>query len=179
MAIYSPVVFDFDGTMLDSNAIKEQTFYSVVGMDAKSHESMRKILERAKLMQWDRFKILGNYAKDNGLDFNELVNSYNEITYLQIIKCEKRLGIEEFLSKCRGLKFINSATPTEMLRVLVKNSFPNQYFDLVLGDGAAKKVKNLEKIIKNFRIEAKDILVFGDSNDDYEAANLVAVGFMV
>lgn len=169
MSLDLPIVFDFDGTMVHSNELKHEAFFDVVGDDS-AKEIISKVLEKGKVNFWDRYTILQEISATTNLNYIELVQNYNEILQVKLLQCEKRTGIDQFLQDCSGLKIISSATPTSELKKSVKKIFNREKFDLIIGDGAGKKIKNLEFIIKKFSLVPESITVIGDGQDDYESA---------
>ncbi len=171
MSIKSPIVFDFDGTMVHSNEIKEIAFYLAAGIKPKSNKIISGILKEGKVLYWDRFAILEKMSLVLGLNYMELLQKYNEIVVNSLPKCKKREGIDKFLLKCSGKKFINSATPYSFLKSSVDQIFGYGNFDLVLGDGASNKIKNIEIILNEFSLSASSLIIIGDGQDDYETAH--------
>ena len=169
MTIDFPIVFDFDGTMIHSNELKEVTYFDVVG-DVSAEQIISEIIEMGKVSYWDRYIILQKISATLNLNYKNLVQNYNKLLQSNLIKCEKRKGIDQFLLACTGLKVINSATPSAELKKSVKKIFSRQKFDLIVGDGAARKIKNLEFIIKKLSVAPDSIIVIGDGKDDYDSA---------
>src|SRR5262245_33711262 len=116
------VVFDFDGTLVNSNAIKRQVFFDVVADDAGGAARMRAILARNT---GDRYTLLAAYADEAASagvrcsrELDELVNAYSERADTLIAEAPEMPGATALLRtlRQRGLRlFISSATPTANL----------------------------------------------------------------
>ncbi|MDA9806243.1 HAD hydrolase-like protein [Alphaproteobacteria bacterium] len=170
MSINFPIVFDFDGTMVHSNELKEKAFFLAVYNGHRSNKIINKILAKGKVLYWDRHIILKKISESLDLSYIELLQSYNELLDSMLPKCQKREGIDEFLKQSNGLKIINSATPTTHLVRNISKIFPNEKFDLIMGNGSSKKIKNLEFIINKFSLVSNNLIIIGDGQDDYESA---------
>ena len=176
MQIKHHVIFDFDGTMIHSNRAKEKAFFDIVN-DEASNDVVRSILKKGKALSWDRFEIIKEISTTLNLKYNILADHYDTHSHKMLLECEKRKGIDEFLVSCVGLKIINSATPTSQLKKVVNEIFYDESFDVVLGDGAGRKIMNLNSLMDRFLLTPESTIIIGDGQDDYDLAKYFSCTF--
>ena len=176
MQIKHHVIFDFDGTMIHSNQAKEKAFFDIVD-DTVSSDVVRSILKKGKVLSWDRFKIIKEISTTLNLKYSSLLDDYDAHSHKMLVECEKREGIDKFLVNCAGLKMINSATPTPQLKKVVNEVFYEESFDVVLGDGAGRKIMNLNSLMDRFPLTSENTIIIGDGQDDYDLAEYFGYTF--
>ena len=99
----STVVFDFDGTLVDSNAIKRRGFFDVVADEPASAARMQAVLTTA---QGDRYTIFESYVASRSAsgfkwpDADALVMRYSDYVDARVSKAPEMPGASEML---RGL----------------------------------------------------------------------------
>jgi phosphoglycolate phosphatase-like HAD superfamily hydrolase len=179
------VVLDFDGTLVDSNAIKRAAYYRLfpAGQDVTalidgvlvSHyeESRYRILERI-LVALRRNSI--PVAGDAGLD--ALARRYDDIVRDGAKRCPEIPGAGELL-RALGRRFtlyLSSTTPMESLRDIVACRGWTSFFRAMYGY-PAEKTATLREIIAREHITADKLVVFGDGESDRTSAGSVGCGF--
>ncbi|MEX2491426.1 MAG: HAD-IA family hydrolase [Nitrospirales bacterium] len=184
------IVFDFDGTLVDSNDIKLQTFYEVT----KSHDPTGTIIAHIlkQSPNKDRYEIFqafvqelftkdGTVLPDNSAAFaTQWAQDYTVTCEKAIAACDEVLGTSETFKWIFGQHipiFINSRTPTATLKRLVTLRSLHSYITEVYG-APASKAENLRHIQNQTQAKSKDILFVGDSEDDREAALEVGCHFV-
>jgi phosphoglycolate phosphatase-like HAD superfamily hydrolase len=118
------VVFDFDGTLVDSNAIKRQTFFAIASQHPGGMAVMAEILEAPR---GDRAAIWADYsvrmqAAVPGLDAKSLVREYSDLTDQRVAAAPAMPGAHTLLQRLRscGLTLhLSSATPLDNLRTIL------------------------------------------------------------
>ena len=165
------VVFDFDGTLLLSNAVKEESFYAIAEAFPGGGERMRAIL---KSRPGDRSAILKQFADamQVGDRADDLIARYTSICSARIMLCPERPGASSALAALRaaGIRLcVNSSTPIQPLRAIAAARFPAATFDDVFG-GYGCKLDNLRRLAEAAQLRAADIAMVGDGSDDAEAA---------
>ncbi|WP_413682941.1 HAD family hydrolase [Prochlorococcus sp. MIT 1011] len=177
------VFFDFDGTILDTNDIKLDTFYEVV----KDIDNGKKYLNDLLNMPdtGDRFDIFKKLAKI--IDFNnssiierDLISKYTLITNQKISIAREVEGVSCFIKSLFHagiLVFISSATPELYLKNLVNIRNFSKYICDVYGSPKEKE-DHIRFIMKRKRILPKEILYIGDSQVDFDAAMTVGCEFI-
>jgi pyrophosphatase PpaX len=184
------IVFDFDGTLVDSNDLKLQTFYEVTEPYDPTGTTITRILKQ--FPNKDRFVIFQALARElftknltvTPKDLGNLAAQWAED---YTIKCEKAIelcqevpGTSEtlqWISKQHIPIFINSRTPTTTLKRLVTLRSLHSYISEVYGAPATKS-ENLRHIQNQTQAKPKEILFVGDSEDDREAAREIDCHFV-
>ncbi len=184
------IVFDFDGTLVDSNDIKHQAFYEVTKSHDPSGSTISRILR--EFPQKDRYEIFQTFARElvaknptRDPDILEKLTTqwaeaYTVTCESAITTCKEVPGTSEILGWIIGHSipiFINSRTPTATLKRLVVVRSLESYFSEIFG-APASKVENLRHIQKQTQLKPHEILFVGDSEDDREAALEVGCQFV-
>lgn len=164
-------VFDFDGTLVPSNVIKEDSFYVVAAAFPGGHEHMQAILSTKP---GDRLVIWSRFAADRGIaeQAGELVGRYTTLCHARILATPERPAASAVLRTLRehGLRlYVNSSTPVEPLRAIAAARFPESVFDGVLG-GYGCKLDNLRRVSEDAQLDPGAIVMVGDGVEDSEAA---------
>ena len=178
------VVFDFDGTLADTNAVKEECMHRVVaGLPCGPAA-----LETARQGGGDRYKVFADVARRvwHGAapeviagKTRVLVESYSNCCTKGIVAAAERRGARSALDalRRRGLpRYVLSATPDRHLReVLIRRGLLAR-LNGALGSSVTKE-KGLLQIIATERVTRDSILLVGDSADDQDAARAIGVKF--
>ncbi|OEJ66117.1 HAD family hydrolase [Magnetovibrio blakemorei] len=182
------VVFDFDGTLYDSNEIKQRAFFDSSSEYAEAHDFLRQLL--ANPDAGDRYAIFREFAAhlvSLGLSDEaapelglKLAKNYSDICFKRISRCKEISGSEATLRSLKqsSLKlYINSATPDEALKALVDSRNISPLFDGILGSSHSKTT-NLIFILHKENIMNDQMIMVGDNNADYQSAINVGCHFI-
>ena len=177
------IALDFDGTIVESNHIKDQAFNSIFSDWPEYQEAM---------MDWhlahnaiDRREKFSYFVKDV-LDLPdqdeliaELTKRFSMLTKQSVIDCPLVQGVMDFLEKfyCRVLVYLLSATPQLSLNEIIEERGLGKYFKEVFG-APIDKVEILKKIMATEKISAGEILFIGDSPEDQQAAASLEIFFI-
>jgi phosphoglycolate phosphatase len=179
------VVFDFDGTLVDSNSVKRACMSKVVATLVGGPAA----LELARAKGGDRYKLFANVvravdpdATPEAVDTQSraLISRYSDCCARGIVAAAERRGARRALAalKARGLRiWINSATPERHLLELLRRRGLGRYLDGARG-GPATKVEILRDIMFLERTSAREMLFVGDGPDDLEAARRLRMPFV-
>ena len=184
------VVFDFDGTLVNSNSIKRESFYSVVKDIQNGEEILNDIFSRN--LNIDRYQTFALFAELASVDNERYISvsnvewglslavNYSRICDERVIKCNEVSGasrvLNELYSEGKRL-FVNSATPTDSLKKIIVHRHLNHFFEKVYG-APSNKIDNLKAIIEVTKLTARSIVVVGDGLDDKSAANELGCHFI-
>ena len=179
------VLFDFDGTLVDSNARKRACMRAIVadlpgGLAA---------LEKARRLGGNRYRLFAEAARL--LDpcgepsaiarrGRALAAAYTRCCARAIAAAPERRGARAALAalKARGIRiWVNSATPHSDLLAIVRGRGLLPWLDGVLG-GPASKTANLRAALKAERVAPRQALMVGDGPDDREAARALGTLFV-
>lgn len=181
------IIFDFDGTLVQSDQIKRRTFFEIV----KGIQSADAILEEllAKFptsprdiifsLLYKQLKKIGSSAIDNRSK-DKWVSDYTDMCERFVVQCPEVKGMTAVLDDLMVRKisvFINSATPEKALISICKRRGIDHYFCDILG-APRQKTENIRFILQEYPVEASDILVIGNGESDRAAAYEHAIDFV-
>jgi phosphoglycolate phosphatase len=181
------VSFDFDGTLVRSNAIKRSAYFEATEM--LGH---RGVLDRIlSSTSGDRRVVLSKYVEElagKGIVpgrrkkewVKRLVREYTRTCVLNISVCPEVAGASKALAALRrsGKKlFLNSATPLAGLLPILEKRGWRRHFDGVYG-AHGNKAAHLRRIIAECAIGTEELLHVGDGEDDRLAAEEVGCRFL-
>lgn len=174
------VVFDFDGTLVDSNPIKRGAFFEVAGAFPNGTARMELILDGAA--DRDRYWIFDAFAQ--GLpcvaDPVELAGRYTRICQERIAAAPEVAGARNALERLRAAGFrlfVNSATPAEPLGELLRLRDLDGLLQASYGAPAGKS-ENLKSICTHYGCSPAEMLVVGDGESDRVAADTMGCHFV-
>jgi phosphoglycolate phosphatase len=173
------VVFDFDGTLVLSNAIKEDAFFAVAGEFPRGRAHMEGIL---KTQCGDRSAIWTRFAAEVGIAARagQLVEKYTALCHARIQACSERAGASATVLalRQRGLRLcVNSSTPGAPLRRLVESRFPIGTFNGIYG-GYGQKLENLRLLCDAALHDPSVVTMVGDGVDDAASAHAFGCHFV-
>ena len=177
------IAFDFDGTLVESNQIKDQAFATIFSQWPEHKETMmkwhlaRNNVDRQEKMRYFVENILEQL--DNIELINELSVKFSKLTLQTIVDCPMVQGAQEFLDDCAGKVplFLVSATPQYELNKILKKRHMNEYF-LEAHGAPINKVLILKKIMADEKASPNEMLYIGDSPEDKQAAMSLGIHFI-
>ncbi len=170
------IIFDFDGTIIDSNEIKLNCF-----IDLFSDQEFVKndlIYFISSLGHVDRFNVIraccekffqGKYSE---YDIQTKISLYNRKCLRQIVRADEIPYALEFIKTAHAkgyLLFISSATPEKELIKIIKSLKLFHFFNGVFG-GPKSKVLHIDFILEQQGLSATEIVYIGDSDIDQVSA---------
>jgi phosphoglycolate phosphatase len=176
------VTFDFDGTLVDSNQVKVQSFYKIVENYDPSGCTVTEVLQRCS--EKDRYGITRELAREFmtkglipphtgtevlGIQWAE---TYTTTCETAIVGCPEVPGASGILSWLLNQDiplYLNSRTPAKALNRLVTLRNLTHYFSGIYG-APASKLENLRHIQNLAQSKPDEMLFVGDSEDDWKAA---------
>ena len=183
------IVFDFDGTLVDSNLIKQEAYYVVSHSLGYTKQVVANVLAS---VSGDRFSIFkkivtqvadaGQLPESHSIDdwVSLLVAEYTELCEQKIATCPEIPGAAVALSQLKTmgyLLFVSSATPLEPLKRLLSLRKLDTYFAGIYGRPATK-VESLQDIMNTYRLSSEELVVVGDGEDDRESALVTGCSFI-
>jgi beta-phosphoglucomutase-like phosphatase (HAD superfamily) len=182
---YRVLVFDFDGVLADSVAVKTEAFgqlFSPYGKRVQDrvvshHLAHGGMTRKEKFVHYfDQF--LGRSL--DGEKLEALCRQFSDLVVERVIAAPEIQGARAFLERaCKaGIPcYVDSATPDGELERILAHRGIDGYFQKALGSDRSKR-ENLEAILKMSQTRPEDCLFFGDAASDCEAAEEVGTGFM-
>lgn len=177
------LVLDFDGLLVESEAIKDAGFAAVFADHPERAAAIRAYnVANRHLIRYAKFKhitevILGlPYAE---ADERRIAAAYAAYTRERIIACPYVPGAPEFLAFFDGRvpMYLASATPADELRLIVEGRGLARHFRGILG-APRKKADILRELMQAEGVPAAATYYVGDSLSDLKAAREAGVGFV-
>jgi phosphoglycolate phosphatase-like HAD superfamily hydrolase len=182
------VAFDFDGTLVDSNAVKRSAYFEAVrGEDpdgrlvsavlaerpeADRHEVLREVAQRARAAGR-----LGTWGVDEAAA--RLIAAYTARVEAGQAERPERTGATSALLVLGAshVLYVNSATPADSLRrALARRGWLGRFKD-VLGRPKGK-IANLRLILAREGLKPAELAMVGDQQRDLDAARAVGCAFV-
>lgn len=184
---YDAIVFDFDGTLVNSNEIKSTAFREMY--KSYGEEIVRKVVDYhtvhegtsrlIKFKHWQEDLLGEPYSDELG---EQLSRHYSGLVKEAVVKAPFCEGAYKCLKKFhhRFPLYVASGTPELEIREIVKRRNLDKFFQGVYGSPSSKK-QILERILMQNNWSPKRLLMVGDALSDWEAAkqtNVCFVGIM-
>lgn len=179
------VVFDFDGVLVDSVAVKTEAFDAI--FREEGHDLVARIrayhlanggISRVEKIRHIYRDILKRQLTEGKL--KDLCVRFSQLVLDGVVRSRWVAGAQEFLETCRqrGLsRFVVSGTPEDELRLIINRRNMASYFLEVYGS-PRRKPELLRHITKVNGIRECEMVFIGDAMTDYEAAQEVGVWFV-
>lgn len=178
------VVFDFDGTLIDSNAPKREAFFELFPDRYEHRVVVEEVL--CECGEESRYVILtkiverleGVSEELRGARVEQLAERYNELVLEGAAACREMPGASDVLGQLSGRYslYVSSGTPLDPLKTLIKKRGWMQHFKNVFGYPATK-VDTLKHIFDREACEPGKTLVVGDGDSDKTAASTTGCRF--
>jgi phosphoglycolate phosphatase len=182
------VVFDFDGTLVDSNEIKRTAFLDAAAGSEGGAKMMAEVL--ADPAAGDRYAVFDRFvARMRGSGFvgaspgfsaESLADEYTRACERRIAAAAEVPGARRLLEwlRERGVAVhVCSATPLRALGPVVAARGLSPLVDGLWG-GPASKPENLASILREAGVGPGEALLVGDSDDDLRCAEEVGCAFV-
>ena len=181
---YDGIVFDFDGTLVDSNQIKSRAFgklYESHGLEIVSkvlayqnkHTGVSRFI---KFKYWQENLLGQSYTDKLG---EQLSSRYSKLVIEEVVNAPFIDGALEFLENYHQIfpLFVASGTPEPELIKIVKLRKMERFFQGVYGSPSTKK-QILIHILKQNKWSPNRVLMVGDSLTDSKGAKGSKVCFI-
>ena len=181
---YDAIVFDFNGTLADSNGIKSKAFgklYESYGEEIvrnvvdyhKKHEGISRFI---KFKYWQEVLLGKSYSDELG---EKLSRRYSGLVMEAVVQAPFLDGTYEFLEDhYHSLPlFVASGTPEPELLEIVKRRNMDRFFQGIYGSPSTKK-QILEHILMENKWSPNRLLMVGDALADIEGAKQSKVSFI-
>ena len=170
------VVFDFDGVIVDSNRLKRDSFFSLFPQTRSTAAVIAEVLSHSRGKS--RFEIVREILLCLGKQTNDverLVLYYAEEYNKKVQRGIAEIGLKEDVSEslavlsCKYHLYLNSSTYRPALYETIAKLEISPFFQKIYG-GPPPKEDNLKKIMAMENAIGKEIVVVGDSEEDYQSA---------
>jgi phosphoglycolate phosphatase-like HAD superfamily hydrolase len=184
LEIYKIILWDFDGVIMDSNAVRDIGFKKVLVEYPKEsiNELMKFHHKNGGLSRYVKFRyffedILNQEVSDEKIQ--ELANSFSLIMKSLLVNpqllIEDSLGFIKSNFENYNMHIVSGSDQNE-LRFLCSEMKLNHYFKSIHGSPTAKK-ELVKHVIENNNYIKENCILIGDSINDYEAAKDNGIDF--
>lgn len=180
------ILWDFDGVLMDSNAVRELGFKTVLAEfpTEKVDQLIQFHRKNGGLSRYVKFRYFYEEICNLEIDdekINLLANAFSKIMKELLIN-EKLLITDSmnFVKKMhhQGVKMhIVSGSDHNELNFLCKELQIDHYF-LSIDGSPTKKNKLVKDLLSNFNYDSKNVVLIGDSINDYDAAKANGIDFI-
>jgi len=176
------IAMDFDGTLVESNHIKDRAFETIFSEWPEHKKSMMEwhykhnAIDRREKFRYFVEDVL--FLSDDKL-IEELTMRFSGLTKQSVIACPFVKGTLHFLDYIKdwSINYLVSATPQKELNDIIYNRGLKKFFKKVYG-APIDKVEILKKIMTNEKVSINEILYIGDSPEDQDAAEILGINFI-
>ena len=179
------IIFDFDGVIAESIDIKSEAFaelykpygHSVASEVVKHHEA------NGGMSRYDKFKYYHKSILDinlNQTEISRLSDEFSKLVVEKVINSPYLPGVMDYIKEVYKTKklFISTGTPTNEIKLILEGRGISEYFTAVFGS-PDKKVVHLKQIMNEYHYKSDELVFYGDSNSDMEAALYFDVNFIL
>jgi len=171
------IVFDFDGTLIDSNRLKYDAYFELFPAKEDHARIICEVLSES--FEQTRYVILEEILRRLGVEdhacmrneVDKLAEQYNDIVVAGAKTCPEKVGAEEALKRFspRYRLYVNSTTPDASLKEIIRFRKWDGYFRGVFGY-PHKKPETLLRIMALENLRSDQVLVVGDGESDRKSA---------
>ena len=184
------LVFDFDGTLVDSNRLKYQAYFEIFPDSPGVSSVIRGVLDR--IYEASRYAIIEEIVRQlrqQGLmevpeedlesAASRLAEQYGRIVLEGVKQCPEIPGagsLLEELFRIGAAAYLSSTTPEGPLRQLVEHRGWSRFFKGVFGH-PRRKEETLKEIMEAEGASPRETMVIGDGESDRAAAEKCGTAF--
>jgi phosphoglycolate phosphatase-like HAD superfamily hydrolase len=179
------VLFDFDGTLIDANELKEEAFARLFENEgaAVREQALRFAARHGGISRYRMIPIFGRELLGRAYseqEVNALADRYSELVMEEILDAPFMPGAEAALRLVRqsGVPaFVVSGTPEGELRRVVERRGLAGFFKGVFGSPRSKE-EIIFGVLERWGIAPSSCLFVGDAIKDFVAARETGVNFL-
>ena len=178
------VVLDFDGVIVDSNALKERAFYDLFPGAGEVHALIKTVLSDNRY--GTRLDILREILEGQGKRASEIealvpvyAAQYNNRVQQGILEVGVSRDVRATLTRLshRYRLYLNSGTYAPALSETVENLNIGHFFQKAYGRPPFKE-ENLREILTFEKAFSREVVVVGDGEEDYQSATALHCPFI-
>ena len=179
------IIFDFDGVIAESVQVKSDAFAElyksygqVIVINVVKHHEANGGMSRFEKMKYYHKTFLNKTITDK--EMATLTNQFSNLVIKKVIAAPYVPGALEYIKNCykQYNLFISTGTPIEEIKQILKSREIAKYFTDVFGS-PENKIGHIKKIISKYGLKREELLFFGDSNSDMNAAAFHRVQFVM
>ena len=173
------LVFDFDGTLVESNKIKKTSFFRIASQIPDGVKAMAAVYRTNGLTRQEIWKL---WITEMGLDmshYDRFLDQYSSEVDELVAKAPAIEGAIELLHHLKTISvkaFLSSATPEKNLKAIVSKRGWSAFFEGIYGSPRRKDETLLDAVLP-LADAPEFIAVVGDGEDDRLAAEQIGCHF--
>lgn len=178
------LIFDFDGVVLESVEVKTEAYrkmYLPFGQ-AVADKVVAHHLANGGISRFEKFKIYHREFLNKDLSESEvqqLATQFSNLVERLVLESPFVPGAEEFFFKTKPQlpMFVASGTPEDELIRVVNHRHLAPFFKGVFGSPKSKSTI-IQNILKMYGFDPREVLMVGDSINDYQPAQSNSIQFV-
>jgi len=179
------IIFDFDGVIVDSVQVKTDAFfelYSPYGSEIADkvvkHHILNGGMSRYEKINYYHKTYLNKSVTKTEIAF--LAKRFSKLVINKVIDSPYIPGVLDYIKKSvkNYMLFISTGTPINEIKQILLARKINKYFSDVFGSPDNKNI-HINNIISNYNITSDELLFYGDSKVDMDAANNNNIDFIL
>jgi len=184
MIPYKAIIFDWDGVVTDSVGVKTEAYAQMFRKYGAEIEKqvVEYHLAHGGVSRFDKFRyfhkeFLGEEISEEKVQ--KLSNEFSELVFQKVVDAPFIKGAIDAIHKAHQqglLLFVISGTPIEEIKLIAEKKGLSGYFMEILGS-PTKKDAWTKYILEKYSLKPKEVLFFGDAEEDRLAAKINGVDF--
>ena len=182
--MYSVVLFDFDGVIVDSNQIRLDgftTLYSTINpIEMINYKKF--LVNSHGLSRYEKIEFLYKNILKKSVDWEKIcidAKLYSDIVKTRVINAPEIHGFRSFIKKNynKASYALISSSDEHELREICRERKIDKFFSNILGS-PNRKVDNIKMFLDEYNIKKTDAIYIGDSKHDEIAAHNSGIQFI-
>ncbi|MFY7899531.1 MAG: HAD family hydrolase [Chitinophagaceae bacterium] len=182
---YKVIFWDFDGVIMDSMPIRNKGFELVLSEYPKNEVDALMSYHKANggLSRYAKFRYFFEVIKNESVTDEKiavLANSFSEIMLQHLINPALLIADSvAYIQKnyiAQQMHIVSASDGVELNKIC-GGVYIQQYFKTIQGSPTPKK-QLVNSIIQQFNYSLEDIVLIGDSANDYEASSVNKIDFL-
>ena len=179
------IIFDFDGVIAQSVQLKTDAFkylYKPYG-----EKVVNNVIEHHQknggMSRYEKFKYYHKYYLNKKITAQELKllsKNFSDIVVEKVIHSPYTPGVLNYIKKSykKYKLFISTGTPTDEMNKILYGRKIIKYFTRVFG-APGEKSSHINEILSKYNFIPEDLIFYGDSNTDLNAAKSTKIPFIL
>lgn len=177
------VILDFDGVVIESNAVKTDIFHQVFARFPEHTETMMKFHhDHVSLSRFAKFEHLSALMgkSDDTVFMADIATDFSRRVLERMMLVPLVAGAESFLQEVtsRCPVYLASVTPVEELVLILEKRGLMHWFCDVYGCPPWTKPAAIRDVLEREEVMPDEVLLIGDSAGDQRAAQTTGVYFL-
>ena len=179
------IIFDYDGVIAQSVKVKSDAFAELY----KSYgpEIVREVINyhqnNGGISRFEKIKYFHKNLLDKKIlddELFELSNRFSKLVVEKVVSAPYIPMALEYIMKAydKYQLFISTGTPLNEMKIILHRKKINHYFTEVFGSPMKKNV-HLRNIMKRYNFSPEELIFYGDSTSDLDAAKETGIPFVL